>query len=79
MSVGRDKNTLHYTQNGLDVYVQGYEPEVVYTRGPGTGSHGSYAIMAIAGDHMTQIGSYHRISNEYLPLPPEYQLTYTKM
>lgn len=79
MSVGRDKNTLHYTQNGLDVYVHGYEPEFVFYRGPGIGSHLSYGILVLDGDHMTQIGSYHCISNEYLPLPPEYQLTYTKM
>ena len=70
---------MHYTQNGADVYVFNIGYELLYYRGPTRGGDTSYQIMSLAGNTLTQIGTYSTFGpGSYYPLAPELRHVYTK-
>ena len=80
ITLKRDNKTMHYTQNGADVYVFNIGYELLYYRGPGRGGDTSYHIMSLAGNTLTEIGIYSTFGpGNYSPLTPEYRHVYTKI
>lgn len=80
ITLTRDNKTMHYTQNGADVYVFNIGYELLYYRGPARGGDTSYHIMSLAGNTLTQIGTYSTFGpGSYYPLAPELRHVYTKI
>ena len=79
ITLKRDDKTMHYTQNGADVYVFNIGYELLYYRGPARGGDSNYQIMSLAGNTLTEIGTYSTFGpGSYYPLAPALRHVYTK-